>query len=351
MNVLKGIIGLIATVATIAVSATAEESTITSVELKPCYVKNFEDRMQCGSIQRPLDASQAMSDDNQIDIHFAIIPAIKPSHSTEAVMAFAGGPGQGAIEFAASFARDLRSVRETRDIILVDQRGTGRSHLLQCQSESTTSPFEFDERTISIDQFTRDEAQRCVSQLNTQLSAFTTVKAAPDFEAVRVALGYQGLHLYGVSYGTRIAQEFSRQFPQSVITTTLDGVVPMQQSLMHIGIAIDDAMQTIFTDCRNNPSCSNVHQDIEVKLKAVVKRLEAEPVTLPIRHPRNHKMINFVITPDKLLSTLRMALYSNITRSLIPLVISQAAEQDYSTLIGLMSNSEMMDSQIGRAHV
>ncbi len=322
----------------------AQQVPATTVETSPCYVKGFEDRMTCGSIKQPLRPDEQGPDAATIDIHFAIIPAIKPSHSTEAVMAFAGGPGQGAIEFAGGFARSLRYVRETRDILLVDQRGTGRSQRLQCESEEFISPYEFDERQIDTDQLTKDESIRCVDALNTDLSAFSTVNAASDFEAVRQALGYQGLHLYGVSYGSRIAQEFTRQYPGSVLTSTLDGVVPMQQSLANIGIAIDDAMQAVFADCRADTGCNQVHSNLEEKLKTVITRLRNNPATIQIRHPKSHKMINFVVTPDKFLGSLRLALYSHVTRALIPLVITQGMDNDYSTLTGLMSDSDMLNS-------
>ncbi len=310
--------------------------------LSSCYVEGFEDRMTCGYITQPLYANQ--TDGDTIDIHFVVIPAIKPSHPTEAVIGFAGGPGQGAIEYAGHFARTLRYVRETRDILLVDQRGTGRSNLLQCQPQLNIDSFSFDERTVDIIEYTKEEAKHCADTLQTDFSAYSTVHAAKDFEAVRQALGYEGFHLFGVSYGTRIAQEYTRQYPDSVITSMLDGVVPMQQSLANIGFAIDDALQFILDECTLSESCLRAHGNLEEKLAKLLVRLQAEPATVKMRHPRSNEVIDFVISESKLLSAIRLGMYRHSTRALIPLVISRAAENDFSTLMGFMSNTDIADS-------
>ena len=123
-----------------------------------------------------------------------------PQHRQEAVLAFAGGPGQSAFDAAATFAHILRYARESRDILLVDQRGTGKSGLLQCDGLDLTSQFALDENNLDIADMTRRETKLCQDKLQVDLSHYTTVAAAADFEALRLALGYQQLHLYGGSY-------------------------------------------------------------------------------------------------------------------------------------------------------
>ena len=116
-------------------SANAEQDNKVKPELTPCYAKGLDDRLLCGSIKQPVSDNPA---DGEIDIHFAIIPAIKPSKPDEAVLGFAGGPGQSATELAAIFDRNLRFARESRDILLVDQRGTGKSN--NCLLYTSPSP-------------------------------------------------------------------------------------------------------------------------------------------------------------------------------------------------------------------
>ncbi|MBQ4812569.1 alpha/beta fold hydrolase [Pseudoalteromonas luteoviolacea] len=303
--------------------------------LQPCYVDGLEDRLMCGSISQPLSKDNS---EESIEIHFAVIPAIKETNPTEAVLAFAGGPGQSAIEVAPIFARNLRYARENRDIILVDQRGTGKSNLLQCDTDNLEQQFALDDQAVPLFKLAKEETQACIKKLNTDLSNFTTVAAASDFEAVRIALGYETLHLYGASYGTRIAQEYMRQYPNSVATAVLDGVVPMQQSLVAIGDAIDDSLVALFKRCAEEHVCNGQYPNLEDKYQTLINTVKTSPIKVSVRHPRTFELIDLVITESKLRGSIRMALYGHTTRALVPLVIDAAHKGNYNPLVGLLGN-------------
>ena len=303
--------------------------------LTPCYAKNLSDRMLCGSIRRPLDAA-APSQGASIDIHFAVLPAINPQHKQEAVLAFAGGPGQSAFDAAATFAYALRYARESRDILLVDQRGTGKSGLLQCDGLDLTSQFALDENNLDIVSMTRSETELCRDKLQVDLSHYTTVAAAADFEAVRLALGYQKLHLYGGSYGTRMAQQYMRQYPSAVLTATLDGVVPFNQSFGAMGAASDASLEAVYTYCDASPECRQQFPNARAQLQQLQQTLTERTISTTVRHPRTFELIELKLTRAKLQQALRFALYRNSTRAMLPLVIDQASKGDYSALIGLM---------------
>ncbi|MCQ8877998.1 alpha/beta hydrolase [Pseudoalteromonas shioyasakiensis] len=318
-----------------------QENDNNPVKLTPCYMEGLSDRLMCGSIAQPLSDNPA---DGEIDIHFAVIPAIKPSNPDEAVLGFAGGPGQGAIDLARVFDHNLRFARETRDIVLVDQRGTGYSNQLQCDSDDLKTQFAFNDAITDLQTMSKQDTEQCKVKLNVDLSHFTTSAAAKDFEAVRVALGYKGFHLYGVSYGTRIAQEYTRQFPASVITSTLDGVVPMQQSLAAIGEAIDASLQALFERCESDAACNEQFPSLQIRFNEFLARLEQQPIEAQVRHPRTYELIPFTVTKMKFYSAIRLALYSHTTRSIVPLVITKAAQGDFSPLAGLMANADLTQS-------
>jgi pimeloyl-ACP methyl ester carboxylesterase len=309
-------------------------------ELTPCYIDGLADRLMCGSIKRPLSQN---SKDGEIDIHFAIIPAIKPSHPDEAVLAFAGGPGQGAIDLAAIFNRNLRYARETRDIVLVDQRGTGYSHQLQCESDDLQTQFAFNDVITDLKVMGAKDTLACKNKLDIDLSHFTTPVAAKDFEAIRKTLGYKGFHLYGVSYGTRIAQEYTRQFPTSVLTSTLDGVVPMQQSLAAIGGAIDDSLEAIFTRCETSKLCNVQYPQLKNQFNTLMAQLAKQPIETTVKHPRTNESIPLVITQIKFFGAIRMALYSHSMRAIVPLAINEATKGNFAPWVGLMSGADMAD--------
>lgn len=304
-------------------------------ELTPCYAKDLSDRMLCGSIRRPLDAA-ALSQGDNIDIHFAVLPAINPLHRQEAVLAFAGGPGQSAFDAAATFAHILRYARESRDILLVDQRGTGKSGLLQCDGRDLTSQFALDENSMDMAAMARQDTRLCRDKLQVDLSHYTTVAAAADFEAVRLALGYQQLHLYGGSYGTRMAQEYMRQYPSAVLTATLDGVVPFNQSFGAMGAASDASLEAVYAYCDASPECRQQFPAARAQLQQLQQTLTKRTISTTVRHPRTFELIELKLTRAKLQQALRFALYSNRYRALIPMVVEQATRGDYSALVGLM---------------
>lgn len=315
----------------------------TKVQLVPCYAKDLPDRLLCGTVQQPLNIKAVKDAENQtISIHFAIIPAIKPLYPTEAVLAFAGGPGQSAFDAAAVFAQALRYARENRDILLVDQRGTGKSGLLQCDGMDLVSQFAFDESTADIVALAKTDTLACKEKLQVDLSHYTTVAAASDFEAVRQALGYQKLHLYGGSYGTRMAQEYMRQYPAAVVTATLDGVVPFNQSLGALGAASDASVAALYAYCEASETCHQQFPDARQQLQQLIQQLDAAPVSTRVRHPRTFALIDLTLTRAKLQQAIRFALYSNNSRALLPYTIEQALAGDYSPLVGLMLSQDIV---------
>lgn len=315
--------------------AQPKQQPLAAPTLTPCYAKNLSDRLLCGSIRQPLDAanpSQAAS----IDIHFAVLPAINPLQPKEAVLAFAGGPGQAAFDAAAVFAHGLRYARQSRDILLVDQRGTGKSGLLQCDSIDLTAQFALDENSLDMTALVHEETLRCQRALQIDLSHYTTVAAAADFEAVRLALGYQKLHLYGGSYGTRMAQEYMRQYPDAVTTATLDGVVPFNQSFGAMGAASDASLDALYAYCDSTPECQQQFPTARQQLQQLQQQLTDTTISTTVRHPRTFELIELKLTRMKLQQALRFALYRNSSRAMLPWVVAQASKGDYNPLIGLM---------------
>lgn len=326
--------------------AQAEENTTavvtqSKVQLTPCYAKDLSDRLLCGTIQQPVNVN-ALNEGETIAIHFAIIPAIKPLYPTEAVLAFAGGPGQSAFDAAAVFAQALRYARESRDILLIDQRGTGKSGLLQCDSLDLVTQFAFDESTADMVTLAQKDTQACKEKLQVDLSHYTTVAAASDFEAVRLALGYQKLHLYGGSYGTRMAQEYMRQFPAAVATATLDGVVPFNQSLGALGEASDASLAALYAYCDASAPCRQQFPQAAQQLQQLVQLLDAAPVRTQVRHPRTFAVVDLTLTRAKVQQAIRFALYSNSSRALLPYAVEQALAGDYSPLVGLMLSQDIV---------
>ncbi|GLP95427.1 alpha/beta hydrolase [Paraferrimonas sedimenticola] len=302
-------------------------------ETQTCYVEGLSEKLQCGSVSVPLDHQQPSGD--QIDVHYLVLPAIKPIPNQAPLLAIAGGPGQSAIDNAALFDKVFTKVRQTRDILLIDQRGTGQSAMLACDEYSLSQQLAMDDSQVDHSV----EIDKCLQQQQYPVRWFDTESGVRDFELVRQALGYPSVHLYGISYGTRAAQVYLKLFPDLVETTTLDGVVPMQQSVIAIGQAIERGFNMLLQDCQENANCHNTYPDLVLRFNDLQARLDKQPENLTVAHPLTAEPSPLTLTKAKLLGALRLAMYSPTTRALIPYAIDAASRDNFQPLLGLISLS------------
>ncbi|MBO2651753.1 alpha/beta fold hydrolase [Shewanella algae] len=305
----------------------------TASESTGCYVDGLSERLRCGTIRVPEDPQKP--EGRQLAIHYAVLPAIKNTAPNEAVLAIAGGPGQSAIENAATFNLILSKVRQNRDILLIDQRGTGQSNALECAALDLEQTLAYNDEALDVEQETRN----CLSKLDADISQYGSEQALHDFEAVRRHLGYQKLHLYGISYGSRMAQLYMRHYPEALKTVTLDGVVPMQQSVLAIGAAIGRAQDLLLSDCEQDALCAQTYPQLRQELNQLAERLGQHAVMKKVPHPVTGDIAMLTLTRSKLLGSLRMALYSPSVRALLPYAIHRAAMEEYQPLLGLMALS------------
>ena len=308
------------------------EVTPSVAKTQSCYLKGISDRLQCGKLSMPENPEKPQG--KKIDVHFAILPAVKNTHPQEAMLAIAGGPGQSAIDNAAFFDKVLSKVRENRDVLLIDQRGTGRSNLLTCD-EGNLNALAYNDDDIDM----VAETQKCLDKIKNKsdITQYTSDIALKDFDAIREHLGYQKLHLYGVSYGTRMAQLYMRHYPQNLATVTLDGIVPMQHSVLSIGEVIDRAVKLLMKDCADSNNCHQAFPTLEQDLISVTQRLKDKPFNGKVSDPYTGEQTDLLLTQNKFLGSVRLALYSTSTRALLPYAIHQAAIENYQPILGLYS--------------
>jgi pimeloyl-ACP methyl ester carboxylesterase len=297
--------------------------------LEDCRIRAGEGfpgiKARCGVLERPENPDDPVSP--AIELHVAVVPALTLEPETDAFAPIAGGPGQSTIEFYASFRAAFEHVRRTRDIVLVDQRGTGRSAPMECDVDEDIIQGGFS-RELTI-----DVTESCLRQLPHDPRYFTTSVAVQDLEAVRKALGYSAFNVYGISYGSRVAQHFVRRYPESTRTVTIDGVVPPQIALGP-GIAIEAqrALDAIFYRCAEEVACSNrfptIHEDFGVLRDA----LSAEPVIVTMANPLTGTATDVEFGPDELAGAIRLLSYHPSTIALIPLLIDEAVNGNYVPL-------------------
>ncbi|PKG82433.1 alpha/beta hydrolase [Colwellia sp. 75C3] len=301
--------------------------------LDNCHLGEIRSQVKCGKLEVPENYQKPEGD--KISVNFAVLPAIDDSEYKVPLMFLAGGPGQAATELAMLLNRAFREVRKTRDIILVDQRGTGESHALSCDLEEEGSVYS----TLTKD-FKASDVNECVSQFKGDLSQYNSENAIRDFDAVRAALGHEKLNIYGGSYGTRAGLVYMRMFPESLESVVLDGVGPIEVPIGLFGQSVERAFNLLVENCQKSEPCHQAFPNLAKEFQQVKLRLASAPVSIDIQHPRLGTPTKFVLDDEKFTTSLRMQLYSTSGRSLVPLVINQAYLGNYQPLIGLMASTE-----------
>ncbi|WDE06459.1 alpha/beta fold hydrolase [Thalassomonas viridans] len=315
----------------------AVSSTVLANEAKPvlkdCHLDGIKEKVKCGQLQVP--ENYAEPEGKSIPLNFAVLPAIDQSQQKTPLMFLAGGPGQAAVELAAGLRRVFREARKTRDLILVDQRGTGESQPFQCSLSEESNIYQ-----LLPEDFSAKDVQECLSGFDGDLSQYNSENAIRDFEALRDALGHQQVNLYGGSYGTRAALVYMRLFPESIRSVVLDSVGPVEVPIGLFGQSSARSFELLLANCRQDEACHQAFPDLKTEFHQVMAALEQEPKSVTIPHPRLGEPTTFVINKSKFIGNLIQQLYSTSSRAFVPLVIHQAAKGNYLPLAGLIATTD-----------
>ncbi|MEO6952469.1 MAG: alpha/beta fold hydrolase [Polyangia bacterium] len=274
----------------------------------------------------------------RIGLRVQLVRSDAPAAASDLVVMLAGGPGQSATESFDTIAAAFDPVLEHRHVLLVDQRGTGGSNALVC----TRPP---DEQLSDLDQV-RARTKACLAQVEKTADPryYTTTDAVEDLEALRLALGSPRFDLVGISYGTRVAQQYVRRHPGGVRSIVLDGVVPNAQALGDRAAAdLEAALRKLLALCTSDARCKARYGDPWVTLTRVRPRLRARPRTVEYRDPRTFVERTGTMTELSLIGLVRLFAYSTETSSLLPLMIDEADHDRYAPLLGQAS---LIDTQL-----
>ena len=329
------------------------------LSFKRCHVDGIKTQVLCGELKVPENYQYHLQNNiqyfPQITIKFVVIPAIERNEKYAPLMFLAGGPGQSAVGIAAGILGAFNEVRKTRDLLLIDQRGTGQSQALVCSAFSKKNLREKDAVAFSSqkpsqkkdnvysnipEDFSSAEIEQCLSQLTEDLSQYNSENAIRDFNEVRQVLGYQYINIYGSSYGTRAGLLYMQLFPQTIQHIVLDGVAPIEKPIGLFGQSSAASFELLLTDCEQEEYCQQAFPQLKDEFQRLVKRLEKQPMTIEILHPKLGIPTTFVLTKAKLYSIIIKQLYSVPMRSFIPLALHQAYIDNYLPLAGLIAAGE-----------
>ncbi|WP_282271998.1 alpha/beta hydrolase [Stenotrophomonas sp. PS02298] len=321
----------------------SKPQTLGSLNFQPCSLSSAGSRdsleAQCTTLEVPEDRANPQG--RKISLNIAWVAPEKESDlQPDPVFFLAGGPGQAAVATYPQVDAAFSEVRKHRNVILVDQRGTGKSNLLACDT-----PDDADFTTASM----QAAAQNCATQLSQKadLRFYTTTEAVADLDAVRQAIGASQINLVGVSYGTRVAQQYAMRHPQATRSIVLDSVVPNSLQLGNIFARnLDDALALQFAQCTKTASCKDKLGDPRAELDTLLAKLRAQPVTVQYRDASTGEQQQGELRAETVAGLVRMYAYMPAAGALLPKLIHEANGGRYDNLMALtqMLQGEMKDA-------
>lgn len=286
-----------------------------------------------------------------IELAVALLPAESASPAPDLLTFLDGGPGGAATEDYQAVAAALAPLHQRHAVLLMDQRGTGGSNALDCpalqspappasNAASAQSSAQRSSAELAADDdpaLIQQRLQACLRQLQSHAAPqfYTTTETVRDLEAVREALGAPRLDLIGVSYGTRVAQQFAARFPDAVRSVVLDSPVPNRLAMLSEHARnLEHALQLQFAACRSNPPCEARFHDPYATLYRLRDRLRTAPVPVTLPDPVTFTPLHVTLTAQDLATVVRLDAYNPLTAALLPLMIDEAQRGNYVPLLG-----------------
>jgi pimeloyl-ACP methyl ester carboxylesterase len=292
------------------------------IDLQSCFQSNFP--AQCGTLS--VFEDRATNSGRKIDIRAAVIKARGQNPNPDPIFWLAGGPGSAAIEDIPYAMQILALLNRQRDLVFVDQRGTGGSNKMVCPSAM--------EHTQMI-----DDLRACLTDIEGDPRAYTTAWAMDDLDDVRAALGYDRINLYGGSYGATAAQVYILRHGDHVRVSVVDGAslldVPMFE---RYPISSQNALELVFVRCETDPDCQASFPNLRQEFAETIARLNQAPVTLPINDASTGQPL--VATAEKFKTTIHNLLTSTPTTIIVPRFIHLVYSEDWSRLADLIASFE-----------
>jgi pimeloyl-ACP methyl ester carboxylesterase len=256
-----------------------------------------------------------------IHLDLIILHATGPHPKPDPLFYLAGGPGQSNVDMHRGYVESW--LRQERDIVFVNMRGTGGDNNLQCELHGGDGNIQgYLENTFDVDEF-----RACLDELRKKfdLTKYSTPLAMDDLNDVRKALGYERINLMGTSGGTRSILVYMRRHPESVRSAILIGVAPLalRNPLYHPWGA-QHALELLFEECSGDSACSRAFPNLEEEFWTVLERLEDGPVPVRIANPVTEEMIELELSRNAFTEAIRSMMYSVRLSRMVPWCIHQA---------------------------
>jgi len=328
MSILQLVLSVMALAITLLTGCADSNAPPRTIKLTDCRIPKLPVAAQCGTLEVP--ENREKPEGRKITISVALLRANTLNPLPDPLFILAGGPGQAA-SYLGPFAAKLTDVRKNRDIVLVDQRGTGRSSPLSCTAFNADATS-----TTTLELNPTPKAAACARELLAQgidAAQYTTGAWIQDLDAIRSGLGYTKINLWGGSYGTRVAIEYIRRYSSHVRSAVLDGVVPPSMIVsLDVWQTRDAALSRILDECANIPVCQAAFPHLHQALATISANLGPHGKEVTLNDPRTGQSQKQHLRFDHIIGALQPLTYSPELSALLPNIISRAAAGDYGPL-------------------
>ncbi|MBC7985763.1 MAG: alpha/beta hydrolase [Sphingomonadaceae bacterium] len=297
---------------------------IPQVDLQPCQLPSLDVTFRCGILR--VEENRRSPNGRTLPLKMMVVPALSGPPAADPVFVLVGGPGQAATDQAgdiASFAR-----LPDREIVLVDQRGTGEGHRLACD---IGDPAELELMIRPLFTEGRDAYRECRRQLESvaDLTQYATPHFIDDLEQARQALGYEEINLEGGSYGSIAAFAYMQRYPDHVRSVLMSGIATIDsRAPLHFAAAAQRAFDLMVAQCHAEPDCRAAYPAIAEDLDALRRELRRSPATLQATHPVSGEAVTIELREPSFTDAVRVMLYNAETARALPLLLRRARAGD-----------------------
>ena len=303
-----------------------------TLSLQPCEVpgtsEGVKQKANCGTFE--VFEDRVGKSGRKIALKIVVFPATGQNKAADPLFYIPGGPGSSATEDAPFVAQDFAKIREHRDLVFVDQRGTGGSNPLDCELFNPS-----DLHSYLGDYFPLDDVRQCREQLEPKanLKLYTTSIAMDDLDDVRAALGYDQINIIGGSYGTRASQVYLKLHQTRVRAVVLHGVSPTNQFMPRdFPQHTERALNGVLAECATDQACHSAFPNLNAEAKSVLERLMRGPIAVEIKPQPAGNSMPLSLSRDLAAEAIRYMLYQPGAASRIPLLLHLAAQGNFTPL-------------------
>jgi pimeloyl-ACP methyl ester carboxylesterase len=301
-----------------------------------CFIHGSTAKLECKTFSLPLDYSNPKG--QTVDVFAAVMPSRGGKASSDPLVLLAGGPGQAASEVIQLVDAVVGDLRNGRDVLIVDQRGTGRSHPLACDS--------IESNIVTLEAYSK-AIKECREAESLPVRHFNFENIVRDLEEIRASLGYEQLNLWGISWGTRTAAHYLRRYPDKVRSVVVDGVLPPQVPLVGtVADSVERAKNLLIEDCKISAACNARYPDIDGTLQKLLAMAKAGDLVFdgvnPLTGEAEKNNIDFITA----INGLHALFYNADVTTAIPYALDEAVKGNLKPWLVYSFNTSALESPI-----